>query len=145
METYRYTPATEARALYEVIYDYKTLFAENPTTNPETIAKRNAHITSYRSKVHDLLAKTPDPIATPLTSGAHRYIFPFGDSDPTVSDIWFEADDGETDEELTEYCDSMRIEIHSPFDCTGKRFTASITWKRTPFGIRFIHTTTLDI
>ena len=57
----------------------------------------------------------------------------------------FEAD-GMTDEEIQEHVDDMRLEIHSPYDCTGKDFTVWIKWHRNPSGlVSVIHYIGLDV
>jgi len=50
-----------------------------------------------------------------------------------------------SDEEIDDYVDSLRMEIHSPYDCTGKRFTHYINWKRTPAGVAYVHESGLDL
>ena len=62
-------------------------------------------------------------------------------------DYTFIEDSGETDDEIRDYIESEvgYPEIHSPYDCTGKPFTTSIHWKRTPGGIALIHRWALDV
>ncbi len=51
-----------------------------------------------------------------------------------------------TDEEIEEELDYMRIRINSPYDCTGKLFTAWIHWHRNPTGIvTYAHHMRLDV
>lgn len=58
---------------------------------------------------------------------------------------FFEAEDM-TDEEINEYVEAMRVEIHSPYDCTGKAFTMWIDWHRNPCGwISVVHRLCLDV
>ena len=58
---------------------------------------------------------------------------------------FFEAE-GLTDEEIQEYVDGMREEIHSLYDCTGREFTLWIEWHRNPCGwISVIHRKGLDV
>lgn len=58
---------------------------------------------------------------------------------------FFEAE-GMTDEEIQEYVDGMRIEIYSPYDCTGKEFTQLLLWHRNPCGwISVVHYKSIDV
>lgn len=52
-----------------------------------------------------------------------------------------------TDEEIEEYimCEVGYPPINSPYDCTGKRFTAWTSWSRQPIGIVMIHSWGLDV
>ena len=53
--------------------------------------------------------------------------------------------DGWTDEEINEYFDSQREEIHSIYDCTGRPFTRWIDWHRNPDGsVSYVHQLELD-
>lgn len=65
-------------------------------------------------------------------------------------DVWteygfFNVEDM-TDEEIQEAIDEMRIEINSPYDCTGKVFTMWISWHKNPCGLlSVIHRKGLDV
>ena len=52
-----------------------------------------------------------------------------------------------TDAEIEEYimCEVGYPPINSPYDCTGKRFTAWTRWSRQPVGIVMIHSWGLDV
>ena len=52
-----------------------------------------------------------------------------------------------TDDEIEEYimCEVGYPPINSPYDCTGKRFTAWTSWSRQPIGIVMIHSWGLDV
>lgn len=51
-----------------------------------------------------------------------------------------------SDEDIKYWIDSEWIDIRSPYDCTGKIFTAYIGYHRNPNGIiSFIHCKSLDI
>lgn len=51
-----------------------------------------------------------------------------------------------TDEEIEECCRDEWIRINSPYDCTGKWFTARISWHRNPSGlVSYIHEKWLDV
>lgn len=51
-----------------------------------------------------------------------------------------------TDEQAQEWCECERITTGVPWDCSGRRFTVSITWHRNPCGVySYVHTTALDI
>ena len=72
----------------------------------------------------------------------HRVYYHDGDS--WTEFALFEGDDC-TDEEISEYVNSMRIRINSPYDCTGKVFTEWINWHRNPNGwISVIHHKAID-
>lgn len=62
---------------------------------------------------------------------------------------WYEycifQDDGETDEEIQDYVDSLVLHNYSQYDCTGKPFTRWTHWKRVPAGIVIIHALGLDV
>lgn len=52
-----------------------------------------------------------------------------------------------SDEEVEEFIDDyMRMVINSPYDCTGKLFTAWIDWHRNPTGlISYRHRISIDV
>lgn len=50
------------------------------------------------------------------------------------------------DEDIKEWVDSEWMDIRSPYDCTGKVFTAYIGWHRNPNGIiSFVHCKAIDV
>lgn len=51
----------------------------------------------------------------------------------------------ESDEEMQRSIDELRVEINSPYDCTGKPFTSFIHWKRTKAGVVIIRRMSLDV
>ncbi len=51
----------------------------------------------------------------------------------------------ESDEEMQRSIDELRVEIHSPYDCTGKPFSNFIHWKRTKAGVVIIRHMSLDV
>jgi hypothetical protein len=55
------------------------------------------------------------------------------------------ADNGQTDEELDEYAEVLKIHNYSAYDCTGRPFTRWVHWKRIAAGIAFIHAMALDV
>lgn len=48
-------------------------------------------------------------------------------------------DSGESDDEIHDFVDSMRVENNVPYDCSGAWFTTSIRWFRCKAGIAIIH------
>lgn len=68
------------------------------------------------------------------------------DCDELIEYGFIQGAEGATDEEIQKCCDGERIRINSPYDCTGKWFTWSITWHRNPSGlVSYIHRKGLDV
>lgn len=55
------------------------------------------------------------------------------------------ADNGYSDEDIEEILKDEWVEIHSPYDCTGKPFTHYVHWKRCPAGIAVVVCMGLDV
>ena len=65
-------------------------------------------------------------------------------------DSWYEYTimpdfEEESDEEMQRSIDELRVEINSPYDCTGKPFSSWIHWKRTKAGVVIIRRMSLDV
>ena len=54
-------------------------------------------------------------------------------------------DENSTDDEIKEYLKQFEIHFSSPYDCTGKPFTAFMKFKRLSIGIIVMHYISLDI
>ena len=144
-ETFRYQPKTHYRDLYENLAMWESLMKECPTDNAEILEKRNDHLVHLKREIRFARNRMSNNRYAVSARFPYRHRFINDNDDGSVSEYWYEPDEGETDEELNEYIDSMTMEVHSPYDCSGQRFTWDINWKRTPYGIRFIHRTALDI
>lgn len=71
-------------------------------------------------------------------------------ADPDAPEYWsvfgFVDPEDATDEEIQDYFDDMRVVINSPYDCTGRAFTSSLTWHRNPSGlVSYVHRMAVDI
>lgn len=99
------------------------------------IAARNV----YRQPVRD-------PLAVPLSEGWRS--FNDGETGTDYRLLPDNPDDPYTDDQIREYIEDSDVyygRINSPYDCTGRRFTRWIDWKRTPAGIVLLHSWGLDI
>ena len=142
IETFRYQPDSPIRRAYEFLHEFKELFAENPTDNAEILAKRNNGIKERRAQIHAMQDEMVDKLTIKRNAWKVVYRDEMGETGYYYGIF---DDDGETDEEIEEYCDSLVMRINSPYDCTGKLFTQYITWKRTSMGIRIIHAWGRDV
>lgn len=86
------------------------------------------------------------PVDTTASIQDHEVVI----TDPNDSELWYRVgmfdpmDD--TDEELQEWFDEMRIVINSDYDCTGRAFTRYISWHRNPNGmVSYVHALGLDV
>ena len=89
---------------------------------------------------------TFDPLSAPICSGVWRTRYLEGEEGAV--DYTIIPDNGETDEEILEYIRNSPVfigDIYSPYDCTGKWFTSSYYFTRTPCGIVLYHRANLDI
>ena len=87
-----------------------------------------------------------DPLAKSLMEEErHVYRDEMGE---VVCDIGYLGENDMTDEEVEEFIhDYIELPpINSPYDCTGKRFTAWVNWHRNPCGyITYVHCIGLDV
>ena len=67
------------------------------------------------------------------------------DDNESITDYVIVWGDGLTDEDMADVERELRLDICSPYDCTGRLFTAYFTWKRLPCGMAMIHRKCLDI
>lgn len=97
-----------------------------------------------RDKIRSINAYFEDPLEKPMSKEwRHRY-----DEDGEGGvDYIFVEDCGETDEEIEDFVmySVGYPPICSPYDCTGRRFTCGVDWKRTPGGIAIVHRWALDV
>ena len=104
---------------------------------------------------HSIKAKNNDPLATSLRDHKWKDFWLCG-TDPWRRvyrddwDSWYEYVimpdfEEESDEEMQRNIDELRVEINSPYDCTGKPFTNFIRWKRTKAGVVIVRHMSLDI
>ena len=136
------------RSIYELMIEMKELVMKHSTiTNPvERQKSLQRLIHSHREDLHRINSRRVDPLEKPLTEEFRvRY-----DEDGEGSiEYGILPEDGTetTDEEIREYIrDYVELpEINSPYDCTGKRFTRWVDYKRTPAGIVIIHAIGLDV
>ena len=78
--------------------------------------------------------------------GIPHHVYPYGDDYPTVREFTWYEDNGETDEELDGYCESIKIPyVWREYSPTGQIFSDYAHWKRTPKGIVIIHQTSRDV
>ena len=102
-------------------------------------------VAPVRAKIHAYIATYhADPIADSIRTTPRYHI---DDDDITCETTEFGfIPNGEnmTDDELDAWCNDERMTCHSPYDCSGERFTWYIDWKRTPCGVRYIHKTALN-
>ena len=101
-------------------------------------------IRKVRERIAQLQWDRTDPLAKPITKDwRHGYKY----EGEGGYDYIIIPDDGSTDDELSEWfdCEVAYPPIHSPYDCTGKRFTWGKHINRTPAGIVVIHRWSLDV
>ena len=129
------------RDAYDMIQFVKENSKEFPITRDSATAE---FIRKYRREIRRINRYKVDPLAQTLTE-EWRHLF---DEDGEGGyDFGILADDGETIEEIREMAEASLAypEICSPYDCTGKRFTAWIAVRRVPMGFAVIHRWGLDV
>ena len=120
------------RKLYELIHEY-------PQSN------------AFKKEARERTAEKIDPLTIPLRrTMKEAFTLPWRTIYPDDSYEWWReycivTDAQLTDEELDELIKEQTIHINSPYDCTGKVFTSSLTATRMPCGILFIHTKAVDV
>ena len=133
------TRKDELRDIYElmqmILKDYK-----GDKSDPKFVR----WIKRHRDEIHSINAYFVDPLGKPMTDDwRHRY----NEDGEGGVDYILVKDCGETDEEIEDFvmCTVGYPPINSPYDCTGRRFTWGIDWKRTPSGIAIVHRWGLDV
>lgn len=77
----------------------------------------------------------------PLSAKVHRV---YTDYD-SVAEFYIMSDPGWSDAEIQEFIEENWIRIASPYDCTGKLFTVSLSVKRVSIGLSVVHHMSLDL
>lgn len=149
VETFRHIRKNAIRDKYELFFALTELCAENPTDDPAVDKFRTDHLNGLKAEIRRMNHTHTDRFGKSLlVPHNHRYVYPYGDSEPDITEFWYEPDNGKTDEEIDEAIESLRIECRGSYgnpDGAGMPFTARLEWKRTPYGIRIIHQTSLNI
>ena len=136
------------RSIYETMITLKGFILENSTCkNPVELQKAMRDmIHGYREQLHRINSHRVDPLEKPLTK---EFRVRYDEDGEGCKEYGILPEDGTetTDDEIREYIkDYIELPpINSPYDCTGKRFTRWVDYKRTPAGIVIIHATGLDI
>ena len=106
----------------------------------------------YVRKIRDELKRIDriyqDPLEKPITEKWRTQVDDeYGEDGKDYRILVVENPDDWTDEEIKEYImeEVGYPPINSPYDCTGKRFTAWTSWSRQPVGIVMIHSWGLDV
>lgn len=107
---------------------------------------------AIKQELRSRSAHRKDPLSVPLRrTYAEAYSLPWRTffPDPESGEWWKEycivTDQQFTDEELDEIIRENWISNCSPYDCTGKVFTSSLTAVRVPCGTLFIHCKGIDV
>lgn len=108
---------------------------------------RRMYVREIRDELKKINREYRDPLEKPMSEGWRGQIdYEYGESGyhyrilATNPEEW-------TDEEIEEYIMSEvgYGSIHSPYDCTGLRFTRWCSWSKQPCGIVMIHAWGLDV
>ena len=136
------------RAIYEEMITLKNIILEHSTIKDPVELQKSMRdvIRKYRDRLNRINAHRVDPLEKPLTK---EFRVRYDEDGEGCKEYGILPEDGTetTDEEIREYIkDYIELPpINSPYDCTGKRFTRWVDYKRTPAGIVIIHATGLDI
>ena len=136
------------RSIYETMIRMKKFIIENSgIKDPVELQKAmKPMIREYRDQINRINRHRVDPLEKPLTV---EFRARYDEDGEGCREYGILPEDGTetTDEEIREYIrDYIELpEINSPYDCTGKRFTRWVDYKRTPAGIVIIHAIGLDI
>ena len=148
LPTFRDIRKNAYRDKYEWLLMWEKLLAENPSDDADIMAKRKTHMDEMKREIRCMNRTHIDRFRVPAyVPNAHRYVTPY-DDEPEAVEYWYEEDDGSSDEEIDEAVESLRIECRGCYgnpDGAGMPFTYRLSWKRTPYGIRIIHGTSLNI
>ena len=136
------------RSLYELMIGMKEIVMKHSTIKDPVERQKSLQnlIHHHREELHRINAHRVDPLAKPLTE---EFRFRYDEDGEGCKEYGILTEFGEetTDEEIREYIrDYIELpEINSPYDCTGKRFTCWVDYKRTPAGVAIVHVTGLDV
>lgn len=118
---------------------------EGPTT---VVDIHNVYVRQIRDELKRIDRYYRDPLEKPLTDGWRSQIdAENGEDGKDYRILVVENPDDWKDEDIEEYImDNVGYPpINSPYDCTGKRFTAWTSWSKQPVGIVMIHSWGLDV
>lgn len=117
--------------------------------NPDKINDlRRKYIHDIRKELKSANNYYRDPLEKPMSDSWRTQIDDeYGEDGKDYRILKVEDPDDWTDEEIEEYImDEVGYPpICSPYDCTGKRFTAWTHWSKQPIGIVMIHSWRLDV
>ena len=108
----------------------------------------NVYVRKIRDELKRIDRYYQDPLEKPLTSEWRTQVDDeYGEDGKDYRILVVKDPDDWTDEDIEEYImDKVGYPpINSPYDCTGKRFTAWTSWSRQPIGIVMIHSWGLDV
>ena len=135
--------------LYDIFREIEKIVASHEPKNPERAMEiRKKYRTEIREELKKINRYYIDPLEKPLTDGwRHQIDEEYGEDGTDYRILPVENADDWTDEEIEDYIMSEvgYPPINSPYDCTGKRFTAWTSWKKQPAGIIMIHHWGLDV
>ena len=129
--------ADELRCHYEMLKYVQNFEKERHVDASKVVRK-------IREKIARIDAKKEDPLRHSMRE-EWRHLY---DEDGEGGyDFAILPDNGETEEELYEQVmfEVGFAPITSPYDCTGKRFTAWVDIKRVPDGVAVVHRWGLDV
>ena len=109
---------------------------------------RRKYIGEIRRELARIDREFPDPLEKPMTEGWRSLMDDeCGEEGYDFRILPVKNPDDWEDEEIEEYILNKvgYPPINSPYDCTGKRFTMWVNWKRQPAGIVMIHRWGLDV
>ena len=140
----RYSQVVKMIALEK---EMEKLIAEHG--NPAMINDyRRSYVREIRAELKRIDRLFPDPLEKPLTKAWRTRVDTEYGEDGTDYRILLVDDPTDwSDDEIEEYImDAVGYPpINSPYDCTGKRFTAWTSWSRQPVGIVMKHGWGLDV
>lgn len=117
--------------------------------NPAKVGEiHKVYVRKIRDELKRIDRNFTDPLEKPLTEKWRTQVDDeYGEDGKDYRILVVEDPDDWTDEEIEEYImDAVGYPpINSPYDCTGKRFTAWTSWSRQPVGIVMIHIWGLDV
>lgn len=109
---------------------------------------RKKYVREIRDELKRIDRNFTDPLEKPLTEKWRTQVDDeYGEDGKDYRILVVENPDDWTDEEIKEYImeEVGYPPINSPYDCTGKRFTAWTSWSKQPVGIVMIHSFGLDV
>ena len=147
IKTFRRFRKNALRDAYVELLALEKIFALNPTDDPNAIKYREEGKKELILKIRSLAKKRNDPLAKSLREAPRGISDEWGDC-TTFGFLPAEAETA-TDDEIREYLDDeMRVELRysdgNP-DGAGNPFTSRLDFYRTPIGVAYVHTVSLNI